>query len=61
MPLNAKGRKILRNMQQEYGTEKGKAVFYASLNKGIITGVEAIPRHKRPARKVMRLDPPVPL
>lgn len=61
MPLNAKGRKILRNMQQEYGVEKGRAVFYASVNKGIITGVESMPRHKRPARKSTRLDPPVPL
>ncbi|HEX6549049.1 MAG TPA: hypothetical protein VF117_00060 [Gammaproteobacteria bacterium] len=61
MPLNAKGRKILRNMQQEYGTEKGRAVFYASVNKGIIKGVETMPRQKRPARKSMRLDPPVPL
>ena len=48
-------------MQQEYGIEKGKAVFYASLNKGIITGVETMPHKKRLARKGMRLDPPVPL
>lgn len=41
MPLTPKGRKILRAMQQEYGPAKGKAVFYASLNKGLITGVEA--------------------
>ncbi|HEU5398940.1 MAG TPA: hypothetical protein VFV77_06645 [Gammaproteobacteria bacterium] len=41
MPLTPKGRKILRNMQREYGATKGKAVFYASINKGRISGVEA--------------------
>lgn len=41
MPLTPKGRKILRAMQQEYGPAKGKAVFYASINKGLITGAEA--------------------
>ena len=41
MPLTAKGRKILRNMEREYGPVKGKAVFYASINKGLITGAEA--------------------
>lgn len=61
MPLTPKGRKILRSMQQQYGAEKGKAVFYASRNKGIIKGVEAVSRRKRPARKNLRLDPPVPL
>jgi hypothetical protein len=61
MPLTPKGRRILRNMQQEYGAEKGKAVFYASRNKGIIKGVEASPRKRRAARKHLRLDPPVPL
>ena len=61
MPLNAKGRKILRNMQKEYGAEKGRAVFYASLRKGIIKDVETTPNKKRTARKRLRLDPPVPL
>jgi hypothetical protein len=61
MPLTPKGRKILRNMQKEYGTERGKAVFYASRNKGIIKGVEAEPRKQRAVRKRPRLDPPVPL
>jgi hypothetical protein len=61
MPLTPKGRKILRNMQKEYGTEQGKAVFYASRNKGIIKGVETLSRRKRAVRKTLRLDPPVPL
>jgi len=47
MPLTAKGRKILRAMQQEYGATKGKAVFYASINKGLISGAEAYGRDIR--------------
>ena len=46
MPLTAKGRKILRQMQQEYGAQKGKSVFYASRNKGLITDVD----EQRPRR-----------
>ena len=40
MPLNTKGKKILAAMEKEYGKEKGKAVFYASENKGTIKGVK---------------------
>ena len=40
MPLNKKGKKILSAMKKEYGKEKGKAVFYASENKGTIKGVK---------------------
>lgn len=40
MPLTGKGRKILRQMQKEYGAQKGKAVFYAARNAGRITGVD---------------------
>lgn len=39
MPLTKKGEKILSNMEKEYGTKKGKKVFYASENKGTIKGV----------------------
>ncbi len=39
MPLTKKGRKIMAAMQKQYGAEKGKQVFYASANKGKITGV----------------------
>ncbi len=46
MPLTAKGRKILKQMQKEYGAEKGREVFYASINKGRITGVEATARRR---------------
>lgn len=39
MPLTAKGKKVLANMVRRYGAEKGKQVFYASINKGKLTGV----------------------
>src|SRR5262245_16386255 len=45
MPLTEKGNKILANMQRQYGEKKGKSVFYASMNKGTISGVE--PGHQR--------------
>lgn len=40
MPLTDKGEKIMANMQREYGGEAGKRVFYASRNKGVISGVD---------------------
>jgi hypothetical protein len=40
MPLTEKGQRILKEMKDEYGPEKGREVFYASLNKGTISGVE---------------------
>lgn len=45
MPLTTKGKKILGNMVKEYGPEKGKRVFYASINKGSIGGVEGGKKH----------------
>lgn len=39
-PLTKKGNKILRAMEKEYGNKSGKSVFYASRNKGTISGVE---------------------
>jgi hypothetical protein len=41
MPKTEKGEKIYNAMKREYGSEKGKKVFYASRNKGTITGVDA--------------------
>jgi hypothetical protein len=52
MPLTTKGRKILRQMEKEYGKEKGKSVFYAARNKGRITDVDR--PHKAAARKSSR-------
>ena len=39
MPLNKKGKKIMSAMKKNYGSKKGKSVFYASANKGKIKGV----------------------
>jgi hypothetical protein len=41
MPLNPKGKKIMRSMEKTYGSDKkAKNVFYASKNTGKIKGVE---------------------
>jgi len=40
MPLTKKGHKIMAAMQDTYGEEKGENVFYASRNKGTISGVD---------------------
>lgn len=40
MPLTSKGEKIMGAMQEQYGAEKGKSVFYASKNAGRISGVD---------------------
>ena len=40
MPLTNKGEKIMAAMKSRYGSDKGKQVFYASRNKGRITGVD---------------------
>jgi len=39
-PLTKKGNKILTKMRERYGKKKGESVFYASKNKGTITGVD---------------------
>lgn len=40
MPLTDKGQKIMSSMKAQYGDKKGESVFYASRNKGRISGVE---------------------
>ena len=40
MPLTKTGKKVLRNMRKEYGKKKGQQVFYASINKGKLKGME---------------------
>jgi hypothetical protein len=45
MPLTSKGEKIMAAMMEEYGSKKGKKVFYASQNKGTIKGA-----HKKRVR-----------
>lgn len=47
MPLTKKGSKIKRKMKEEYGDKRGESVFYASENKGTITGVEKKRKKKR--------------
>jgi hypothetical protein len=32
MPLTETGKKVLRSMKKQYGSEKGKRIFYASIN-----------------------------
>jgi hypothetical protein len=34
VPLTKSGKKVMRNMKEEYGSGKGESVFYASINKG---------------------------
>jgi hypothetical protein len=43
MPLTEKGSKIESEMKKEYGPKKGEQVFYASRNKGTISGVDSVP------------------
>ena len=45
MPLNQKGRKIMKSMKKTYGKD-AKAVFYASKNKGVIKGVDRSKKKK---------------
>ena len=40
MPLNEKGRKIMKSMKKQYGKKRGETIFYASKNKGVIKVVE---------------------
>jgi len=35
MPLSTSGEKVLRQLQKQYGKERGERVFYALINKGV--------------------------
>ena len=50
MPLNEKGRKILKSMKKQYGQKRGETVFYASKNKGTIKGVEKKKKRSKNAK-----------
>ena len=50
MPLNEKGRKIMKSMKKQYGEKRGKTVFYASKNKGTIKGVEKKKKRSKNAK-----------
>jgi len=51
MPLTKKGKKIKANMKKTYGAKKGEKVFYASRNKGKITGVDPESSKKKRKKK----------
>jgi len=40
MPMTQKGSKIMSAMKKKYGKKKGEEVFYASKQKGVISGVD---------------------
>ena len=40
MPLNRKGKKVLTAIKKQYGTKKGKSVFYAMENSGKLKRVK---------------------
>ena len=40
MPQTQKGKEIMSAMEKEYGNKKGRAVYFASIVKGKIKGVE---------------------
>jgi hypothetical protein len=50
MPLTKKGKKIMKSMKKQYGKKKGEQVFYASANKGIITGVHPADNRDKKAK-----------
>lgn len=51
MPLTAKGRKIKKAMIKQYGKKRGEQIFYASENKGTISGVAKKKTHKKKTKK----------
>ena len=50
MPLNEKGKKIMKSMRKQYGKKRGETIFYASKNKGTIKGVEKRKTRSKNAR-----------
>ena len=56
MPLNEKGRKILRNMRRTYGRAKGASVFYASERKGTIKNVAKRKGVDKPVRTALNSE-----
>ena len=51
MPLTKKGKKIKAAMKKQYGAKKGEQVFYASQQKGTITGTDISGYVKRHDKK----------
>ncbi len=50
MPLTKSGKKVMSEMKEEYGSEKGEEVFYSSINAGK-PGSEKW--HEKPGRSAM--------
>jgi hypothetical protein len=50
VPLTSKGSKIKSTMMGHYGRKKGKQVFYASENKGVLGGGIAKRGGRRPGK-----------
>ena len=40
MPLTSKGKKMMSVMKKEYGAKKGESVFYATVRKKKLKGME---------------------
>jgi len=51
MPLTSKGKKIMKAMKKTYGKKQGESVFYASKNKGTVSGVDYEKSHSKAAKK----------
>jgi hypothetical protein len=56
MPLTDKGQKIMANMKKQYGSKKAEKVFYASRNKGTISGVDPESSKKKSSRGKRALE-----
>lgn len=54
MPLTKKGKTIKAVMKKQYGVKKGEQVFYASQQKGTITGTDVKSYAKRHGKKRAR-------
>lgn len=52
MPLTDKGQEIMSHMKKEYGAKEGESVFYASKNKGKISGVDSVEKLKKATERV---------
>ena len=47
MPMSKAGRKMMAAMMKEYGTKKGKSVFYAMENMGRVPGMKKKKKRKK--------------
>jgi hypothetical protein len=51
VPLTKKGKKVMGEMKDEYGPEKGERVFYATVNTGKLRGVHEGQKKRTPPKK----------